>query len=327
MLRQQIPFSASNPFMKKSLLKSIRLISVLCLLIVLTFSIISYFGTLHRRFEITSHFKVQYLAASFACLLFLISLKAWRWTGVAVLCLLLNAIAILPWVVISPKPERPTHNLRLLLTNVNAANTNYQALLHLVDTEKPDLLIVQEASEGWINALESIRTTHPHSHFVANRDNAGIALFSRFPVEQFDTISIDDIDFPSLVVRINIAEVKIALISLHPPPPGTDEYLWERNQQFVKVAELVKRLPRPVIVAGDLNSSIWSPYYSEFVKQSGLVSARKGFGILPTWPTHNRFIMIPIDHCLVTDDIKISNCRTGTEVSSDHLPLITDMTF
>jgi endonuclease/exonuclease/phosphatase (EEP) superfamily protein YafD len=313
--------------MKKSLLKSFRLIIILGLLIVLTFSIISYFGTLHRRFEITSHFKVQYLAAAVVCLLLLISLKAWRWTAVAMFCLLLNSISVLPWFVTSSKPNRSAHNLRLLLSNVNAANTNYPALLHLVETEKPDLLIVQEASDGWVEALESIRTTHPYSRFVMNRDNAGIALFSRFPVEEFDTISADSLDFPSLVVRINIEDVKIGLISLHPPPPGTDAYLWERNQQFVKVAELVKRIPHPVIVAGDLNSSVWSPYYSEFVKQSGLVAARKGFGILPTWPTHNRFIRIPIDHCLVSNDIQVSDCRTGTEVGSDHLPLLTDITF
>jgi endonuclease/exonuclease/phosphatase (EEP) superfamily protein YafD len=313
--------------MKKLLLQSVRFLSVSGLLIVTGFIIVSHLGTLHRYFEITSHFKVQYLAASFICLLLLVSLKAWRWAGIAMLCLLLNAIAVLPWFMTSSKAEPSNHNLRLLLSNVNAANTNYPALLKLVEVEKPDLLIVQEASDGWMNALESIRLTHPYSRFAMNRDNAGIALFSRFPVESFDTISVDDIDFPSLVVKINIEEVKISLISLHPPPPGTQEYLWERNQQLVKVAEVVKRLPHPLIVAGDLNTSIWSPYYTEFVKQSGLKAARKGFGILRTWPTHNRFIMIPIDHCLVTDDIQISDCRTGTEVGSDHLPLITDITF
>jgi endonuclease/exonuclease/phosphatase (EEP) superfamily protein YafD len=313
--------------MKKFLVNAILFLSVLGLLIVLSFSIISYFGALHRRFEITSHFRVQYLAASFICLLLLISLKAWRWVVVALLCLVLNAIAVLPWFAVVSKSARPTHNVRLLLANVNAGNTNYSALLELVETEKPDLLIVQEASEGWMEALASLRTTHPHFRYVSNRDNAGIALFSHFPFEQFDTTSGDDLDFPSLVVRINVDGVKVSFISLHPPPPGTDEYLQARNQQLVKVAELVKRLPHPAIVAGDLNISIWSPYYSAFVKQSGLVAARQGFGILPTWPTHNRLLMIPIDHCLVTSDISVGDCRTGKKIGSDHLPIITDLSF
>jgi endonuclease/exonuclease/phosphatase (EEP) superfamily protein YafD len=215
----------------------------------------------------------------------------------------------------------------LLHTNVNAANTNYSALLQLVEMENPDLLIVQEASEGWLNALEPLSRSHPYSRFVSNRDNAGIALFSRFPVEEFDAASADFMDFPSLAVRLSVGDGKLALISLHPPPPGTDEFLWERNRQLVKVAEFVKQLPHPVIVAGDLNISVWSPYYSEFVKQSGLVSARKGFGVLPTWPTHNRFIRIPIDHCLVSRELQVNDCRTGKEIGSDHLPLLTDISF
>lgn len=291
------------------------------------FAVVSCLGTLHRYFEITSHFKVQYLAASVVCLALLISLKAWRWASIAVLCVTLNAIAVLPWFISSSKPEPLTHNLRLLQSNVNAANTNYPALLNLVEKEKPDLLIVQEASDGWRDALEAMNKTHPYSRFVVNRDNAGIALFSRFPVEDIDTMSGDELGFPILIAKINIDDVKLTLVSLHPPPPGTNEYLRERNQQLMQVAELVKQLPHPLIVAGDLNISLWSPYYTEFVNRSELKAARKGFGILPTWPTHNRFIMIPIDHCLVTNEIQVSNCRTGTEVSSDHLPLITDMTF
>jgi endonuclease/exonuclease/phosphatase (EEP) superfamily protein YafD len=313
--------------MKKFLFNAVSFSSILSLLIVLTFSIISYFGTLHWRLEITSHFKSQYLAASFASLLLLISLKAWRWAGVALLCLLLNAIAVLPWFSLYSKPDRPTHNLRLLLANVNAANTGYSALLDMIETEKPDLLIIQEAGESWLHALASLRTTHPHFCFVSNRDNSGIALYSHFPVEVIEPISSDGLGFPSLVVRVDVDGVKLSIISLHPPPPGTDEFMRERNRQLVKVAEMVKQLPQPTIVAGDLNISIWSPYYSAFVKQSGLVAARQGFGILPTWPTHNRLIMIPIDHCLVTSDLKVGDCRTGKEIGSDHLPIITDISF
>lgn len=36
-------------------------------------------------------------------------------------------------------------------------------------------------------------------------------------------------------------------------------------------------------------------------------------------------ISIPIDHCLISPEIKVSNIETGGNVNSDHLPLIIDL--
>jgi hypothetical protein len=49
--------------MKKSLFNAIRFLAATGLLIVLSFTVICYFGTLHRHFEIASHFNMQYMAA------------------------------------------------------------------------------------------------------------------------------------------------------------------------------------------------------------------------------------------------------------------------
>jgi endonuclease/exonuclease/phosphatase family metal-dependent hydrolase len=36
-------------------------------------------------------------------------------------------------------------------------------------------------------------------------------------------------------------------------------------------------------------------------------------------------LMIPIDHCLVSSDIRVITLRTGRNIGSDHLPIIVDM--
>ena len=68
-----------------------------------------------------------------------------------------------------------------------------------------------------------------------------------------------------------------------------------------------------------------SPFYKNIVKSGKLRNARSGFGILPTWPTFMPLVYIPIDHLLVSKEIGVLKVRTGRNIGSDRLPLITDL--
>jgi endonuclease/exonuclease/phosphatase (EEP) superfamily protein YafD len=87
--------------------------------------------------------------------------------------------------------------------------------------------------------------------------------------------------------------------------------------------------PRPLVVMGDLNASLWSPTYREMLRRSGLQDARRGFGPLHTQSRFGfHFLLgIPIDHCLVSDRIEVRLLRTGPALGSDHLALIVDIAF
>ena len=80
------------------------------------------------------------------------------------------------------------------------------------------------------------------------------------------------------------------------------------------------------ILIGDLNTTMWSPWFGRLCAKSGLSSVRRGFGVLPSWPAPlPAFLRIPIDHCLVSDDLVVTGCRLGSPAGSDHLPLIVDL--
>jgi endonuclease/exonuclease/phosphatase family metal-dependent hydrolase len=61
------------------------------------------------------------------------------------------------------------------------------------------------------------------------------------------------------------------------------------------------------------------------LQASGLISARRGFGILPSWPTQRPVLVIPIDHVLVSSEIGVVDFRVGKGTGSDHLPVTVDL--
>ncbi|OCR01487.1 hypothetical protein BCD67_18495 [Oscillatoriales cyanobacterium USR001] len=129
----------------------------------------------------------------------------------------------------------------------------------------------------------------------------------------------------SLLTDIKIQGKIITILVAHPPFPLKNRTFVDRNNQLAGIGKYVAEAQNPVIVIGDLNVTMWSPFYKSMVETGGLRNARSGFGILPTWPTYRPLISIPIDHCLVSGDIQVLNIRLGRQVGSDHLPLITDL--
>ncbi|MGD1717475.1 endonuclease/exonuclease/phosphatase family protein [Dapis sp. BLCC M172] len=98
-----------------------------------------------------------------------------------------------------------------------------------------------------------------------------------------------------------------------------------RNKQLSEIASYVANQKISIVVTGDLNITMWSPYYKELISNSGLYNARKGFGMISTWPSFFPLLSIPIDHCLVSQDIRVFKTKSGKNIGSDHLPLITDL--
>ena len=115
------------------------------------------------------------------------------------------------------------------------------------------------------------------------------------------------------------------MMLVHPSVPIKQQSFIDRNQQLAAIGEYAAQVKNPLIVVGDFNTTMWSPFYKNMVKTGKLRNARSGFGILPTWPTFMPLVYIPIDHFLVSKEIGILKIHTGRNIGSDHLPLITDL--
>jgi endonuclease/exonuclease/phosphatase (EEP) superfamily protein YafD len=281
-------------------------------------------GTWHRYLELTSHFKVHYLLASAACALLLILSGRRRWALLALACLLLNAAHVLPLYVPAPAAGEAgarRQRVSLLLANVNAHNPDYARLLRLARAESPDIVVLQEATHGWAAATAALRDSMPHAHTEPRHDTFGLLVYSRFPLERVETVHLGAARVPAIVARVRAGGAAFSLVTAHVYPPLAGWYEG-RNEQLEDLASLASRAPRPVLLAGDLNVSPWSPYFTKFERAAGLTNARRGFGVLPTWPAYRPAMYVPIDHCLVSPEIRVTRFSTGTQIGSDHLPVV-----
>lgn len=304
-------------------------LTVVALMAVSTLTSISLFGR-HVYLELATHFRLQYAFVSVGCILILISFHSWKLLPFAVSCALLNSLYILPYYSreFSGVSYTAATRLRLMQTNVLGSSKNYSALLGSITAAHPDLIVLQELTDEWWNQIGPLTADYRYSKAVPRPGGSGMAILSRYPLEAVEVLSMDPSTHLALLARINVDDTMVSVLSLHPPTPvRTDKFL-NRNQQFARAASIMKAASGVRIIIGDLNTTMWSPYFADLVRESGLRDARKGFGLNNTWPVPlPSFLQLPIDHCLVSEDVVVEGIRTGKRTGSDHRPLIVDVQF
>ena len=300
-------------------------IVILCCLLL---SFAGYLGGISWFLGLMVHFKVQYLAVLCFCAIAAAVTRRWLWFVVALIGICINGIAVYPWYVSdqshlsgSPEPE-----LRLLFSIVHILNEQHEKLIELVETEQPDVLVLQEISSRWVRSLETAGLSLPHKHLVPRNDSFGIGIFSRIPIHMSEVIHFGK-SYPSILAVLEIGGERVTILTMHPPPPVSEQAAASRNEQLQAAASYFREIQTPKLIIGDLNTTMWSRNYTRFVRESELKNARRGFGILPSWPTYFPPMYIPIDHCLVSHDMTVVDFRTGNDVGSDHLPLIADLSL
>jgi endonuclease/exonuclease/phosphatase (EEP) superfamily protein YafD len=294
---------------------------------VLLLSVAGFFGTYHRYLELTTHFKAHYLVVSLLCLSICVTLQAWVWALCALAALALNLAVIAPWYL------PPAHasgaesglDIKVVCANVQYTNTNYAAFLGLIREEMPHVVIAQEANEPWVTHLSRLTAQFPYAVTFPARGGSGIALYSRLPIAHAEIIHLGRQRRPGIIAHLSVGGSVLSLVTIHPPPPLHSRTFGDRNVQLSAVAKFMETVPPPKLLVGDFNTSPWSPYYERLVRDTNLRDARKGFGLLPTWPADLPWVALPIDHCLVSPELTVVRMRTGPNIGSDHFPLIIDL--
>jgi endonuclease/exonuclease/phosphatase (EEP) superfamily protein YafD len=228
--------------------------------------------------------------------------------------------------------EAPAANepkLKVVLANVHTENRMFEETEDFLLAEDPEILVLLEVSHLWWARLDRLRERYPHGKHVLRGDNFGIAVMSKTPFSELELLKHPDSFLPSYMGKITLDGVPLTLIATHPLPPTSQEHTARRNSQLAHVASAAReaRTSGEVLLMGDLNTTPWNPVFGGLLRVAGLRDTRKGFGLQATWPADLPFLLLPLDHILVSPGLGVLERRTGDWNGSDHRPVIATLSL
>lgn len=286
---------------------------------------LGYLGSYHWFFDLFSHFRVQYAIVLLVMALILLWQRKAGVASVLMAFVALNLWSIVPLYVSPERKVDPEEKpQRLLLQNVRTQGGDPSSVIELIHQEAPDVVVLQEISAGWVKALNVLNEDYPHRAIRSREDNFGIGLYSRWPIEAAEFIQLGSIPVPAIVATLQVDKQSWQLLATHPPPPlgasGSDM----RNTILRAIPHQLST-EHPVLVAGDLNITRFSPHFARLLDTTGLIDSASGFGLQPTWPVQLPILYIPIDHVLHSRHLVTLTRRIGPSVGSDHRAVIVDL--
>jgi endonuclease/exonuclease/phosphatase (EEP) superfamily protein YafD len=230
--------------------------------------------------ERLAHFQIQYWVGAMLLmgLLLIPSSKHQEssrnkqilWVGLT--CVAVLSVNLLTWYV--PINTQSTPLLKIFSSNTWIYNQNYPLLLELVRKENPDVAIFFEVTPSGQKQLDDLSDILPYS---VGRDT-GALIYTKLSLDgtkiwqndpnRFDTTIIENLQ--------HLGQV-FTLVAAHPSSPRSKEHFLLRNQELASLAEYLAASEQALIVAGDFNMTMWSPYYRQFINRSRLKSTRQGF--------------------------------------------------
>lgn len=269
----------------------------------------------------------DYLALAVAGAVCCVIGRARRWALAGVICAALAAAMIAPCYRPPANPAEPERkpNLRVLQANVYEYNNDASTLLRFVRETNPDVILLQEVNGAWEERLRSLEAAYPHKLLSPRYPKGSPDLAQYWRGDSDSPIELTETGLPATLTALRVNGRTLNLLNVHTAAPFSPTRAARYRRQMETLAKFVTQLKGSTVLAGDLNSAFWSPLYDQLIRETHLVNARQGRGILGTWPSFFVLLRTSIDHLLASPDIQVIQCKVGPGIGSDHRPLLTDL--
>ena len=283
--------------------------------------------------------RLQYLILALVCLLVFALLKP-RWGLAAILLtsgllatIIIQSVYILPYFIgdkTVPDAEQqaadPHNAVGIMTANVLMTNKQAADFLKIVKNTDPDMLLVMEVDQWWVSQLEPLKKRYPYTMEYPTSNAYGMALYSRFPLENASIKFLSQKDVPSFHARVVLPSGKAFVFhGIHPvaPVPSSKypDLVGEEEVALLKIGKIVAKDSLPAIVAGDFNDVSWSHTSRLFGQEGNLNNVRIGRGLYNTFSAKSVIQRWPIDHYFVTPEFALLELERLQRFGSDHFPM------
>lgn len=232
--------------------------------------------------------------------------------------------------VASAATQDHPNEISIMTANVLTTNRNADALIKLVRTHCPDVLVTLESDQWWQEQLDALSQTMPYSIKCPLDNLYGMHVYSRLALSDSEISYLVEDDVPSMHACVELRSGnKLRMHFLHPAPPSPteNEESAQRDAELIVVARSVAESDQPVIVTGDLNDVAWSATTRLFRKISGLLDPRVGRGMFNTYHAQLPFLRWPLDHLFHSQHFCLRKIKRLPPIGSDHFALFAILNF
>jgi len=253
-----------------------------------------------------------------------------------VACTVYQLFCVLPYLPIYPKQVEQSQGalandtIKLLIFNIFIENRESQKLLDLIKRADPDLVLLAEPDERWTRELATLETDYPFAVKYPLDNAYGIALYSRFELDNPKLNFFIEDDIPSITTGVKLKSGEIInfyCIHPRPPIPTENDSSNERDAELLFVGRMIEKSNEPTIVAGDLNDVAWSRTTKLFQKISGLLDPRIGRGLYSSFHADYAFVRFPLDHVFHSNHFRLVKLMRLPNIGSDHFPIFIHLSY
>jgi endonuclease/exonuclease/phosphatase (EEP) superfamily protein YafD len=218
--------------------------------------------------------------------------------------------------------EGDESHLRVLSANVLMHNERLDELAEGILREDPDVVVFQELLRDIESFSPALAAAYPYR---VSTEVPWMTIASRLPLDNGRrlTVGYKDRARDPLATTVNVAGQPITLLGLHAVPPRSKVTYDEHREQYELLTDEVSKATGPVLVVGDFNATLLSPYFANFLMRTGLrIASSERFQGATYHPT--RWMGVRIDHVLVSG-ASVCGERVIDLAGSDHEGVVVDV--
>lgn len=274
-----------------------------------------------------AHFRLHLVVAAAIAMVALAVAHAWataRFLGAASVAGVVGLISAFPEFGATATWNR-TPPVTLVQLNLYFENPTPDAVAQLLRTRRPDIIALQEVTQRNFPAVAAVARDYPSRIFCRFAGIGAVAVLSRLPEAPSSSQApskgcVEREGLAWLRVMVNGRPVSVASMHLHWPYP------YGQAEQIDRLEKHLKVIPRPVMVAGDMNAAGWSHTVDRIEQATDTTVAaglrftlhKRPFSWAPSWLS----VGLPIDHLLLPEGLEARTITLDDPVGSDHLPIV-----